>query len=735
MTSATGSEAVLSASACDYCGLPAPPAVEDEPTYCCFGCRFADAITRERDDHTTARWTLTRLGLGVFFSMNVMVFTMAMWSADVYETTASSFSTSLHGLFRQLCLLLTVPVLGLLGVPLLRHAWAGIRQRQLTSELLIALGVLAAFAFSAVSVIRGSGHIYFEVACMVLVLVTLGRWFEATGRQRASASLERLERLLPDSVSRVEHGVEESVPLDQVQPGDVLRIRAGERFPCDGVIAAGTTVVDEQIFTGESLPELRQTGDSVLAATANVDGDVRMRVTAAPRGGAFGRLLEILRQARLSRGRYQQRADRIAQWFVPVVALVAAGVFLARASAGVSPAVMASLSVVLIACPCALGLATPLAVWTAMSRAAESQVLFRSGSALERLADVQAIRWDKTGTLTDGTPAVSHVVMDGATDGRTIVEITRLLTDASTHVLSRAVSKYLEERHEETDAAGSVLLTEIRSVAGAGVESSLIGDRGANSRVRLGSMDFVSEVASECPPAVEAALVSAEQCGDAIVAVGWNGRIRCVFLLCERLRDESLSTVAACHELGLDGKILTGDRPTRAARWAEVLRIPVAGGLRPEQKLDEILETRARLGVVAMVGDGINDAPAIAAADVGIALGCGADVTRDSGSVCITSSNLHRIPWAIRLARKTRRIVRQNLTWAFAYNTVGIALAATGRLNPAIAAALMLASSLVVIVNSMRLREDEQPDGRRSKDHVTLRSTTPDEMQSMAGAS
>ena len=706
--------------ACDYCGLPVPGCTEGtlcEPVFCCFGCRFADTVTRERDDETATRWTLTRLGLSVFFAMNVMVFTMARWSHDVYEQDSGELSSSLHGMFRYLCLLLTLPVMTMLGVPLFKHAIDGLKQRRLTSELLIVVGVVAAFVFSTVSVFRGTGHTYFEVACMVLVLVTFGRWIEATGRVKASAVIEKLQRLLPDTVTKILGAEERDVATDTLEIGDHLRIRAGERFPVDGRIVSGRSTVDEQVFTGESLPVERCVGDTVLAGTVSLDGDIIIEASAGPGEGSFAGLLHILHTARTTRGHYERLADRVTAWFIPAVGAIALAVFIGHLQTGLLPAVMTSLSVVLIACPCALGLATPLAVWSALGRAAEGHVLFRNGEALERLATTRAVRFDKTGTLTDGNPHVTRTVLDPQTDAREVDGVANELSRASNHVFSRAISQSLDDQPASVHGE----LTDVRTVAGRGISATFAQD-GPVNQVVFGSRKFIEDNNASVPSNIRDALeANADQ--SAVVLVAWDQRVRALFLIGEQLRAESRAAITACRSLGCDVEVLTGDHVERAAKWRDELGVPVSAGMTPEDKLKRVLAARGQHGSVAMVGDGINDAPALAAADVGISLGCGADVSRDSADVCVMSDDLSRIPWAIELSQRTRRIVRQNLAWAFGYNSAGILLASSGLLNPAIAAGLMLGSSLFVIVNSMRLsgfeadRDALKPQGTAS--HVT----------------
>ncbi|MGZ3469628.1 MAG: heavy metal translocating P-type ATPase, partial [Isosphaeraceae bacterium] len=406
---------------CDYCQSPLPtgwwgrwadpPEVEAAELYCCLGCRMAAAIVQEKGEAGAARGMLTRLGLSIFFSMNVMAFTMALWTTDVYEAAGpeNQLLIVMHGLFRHVVLLFSLPVLFLLGVPLAGGTWQNLRRGVLSTDALLCLGVSAAFAASFLSVFRGTGPIYFEVGCVILVMTTLGRWLEAAGRLKATSALDALTRLLPLDVRRLGPGTEHEqvVPLAEVKVGDRLRILPGERFPADGQVERNAALVDEQVLTGESRPVFKEQGARILGGTLNLDGDLVVRVNAVGPDGTLARLVELVKQARLSKGRYQRLVDRISTWFFPIVAGIAVLAFLLHWAFGsLGQGLMAGLAVSLIACPCALGLATPLAVWSAIGQAANHQVLFRSGEALERLADIGAVRFDKTGTLTTGAAVV-----------------------------------------------------------------------------------------------------------------------------------------------------------------------------------------------------------------------------------------------------------------------------------------------------------------------------------------
>jgi len=679
-------------TACTYCSLPVagdvPPG---ETAYCCFGCRFAATVTGAKGDEGEARWLATALGISVFCTMNVVMLTMALWSYA--SQPQSRFEVGLAEFLRYGALLFAAPVLLLLGRPLAIHAIEQLRQGVLSTDLLLLIGVIAAYAVSVVSTIRSAGHVYFEVGCVILTFVTLGRWLEATGRLQASAALDDLERLLPDMVRCInECGPAEMVPRHTIASGQRVRVLSGERIPVDGRIARGRGVVDEQFFTGESTPVEKHAGDCVLGGSLNLEGDLTIEVTAPASAGALGRLIDAVRSARLRKGHYQKLADQWSQWFFPVIAATTLATLLVHGlRTGWAPALLTALSVVLIACPCALALATPLAIWAALSNAAQRGVLFRSGEALERLAGVRAVCWDKTGTLTTGFPIVRDLLCQHESDKALIESLAGALVAGSTHVYSTAIRQFLDRPSTHS---------EIETVIGRGLRADAQG----YGRVCLGSSSFVANEGLLLGPALTEQLSLPAQSEAACVLIGWQGEVRGAFVLEESLRPEVRQAMDACRTLDLELSVLTGDLRERAEKWREALQLPVLAELLPEQKIDAIRQTHDRCGSVAMVGDGLNDAPALAAADIGIAMGCGADVTRDSADVCLLANDLRLVPWAIQLSRRTVRTIRQNLFWSFAYNSVGVIAAASGWLHPAFAAVLMVVSSLMVLGNSLRLR-------------------------------
>jgi heavy metal translocating P-type ATPase len=697
----------LQACACAYCGLPVAGRWRDdaEPAYCCYGCRFAAAVTEARaEGGSESRWMFARLGLAIFFTMNVMVFAMALWSGELYEAD----DAPLAGLFRYLSMFFALPVLCWLGGPLAENAWDAGRRGRFSTDLLLVLGVAAAYGYSTISVLRDTGPIYFEVGCMVLLLVTIGRWLEATGRARATHALDALAKLLPERVRLLDDRSEK--PLGDVAIGDRLHVRAGERVPCDGIVLRQPAWLDEQLLTGESGPRAKEPGDTVYAGTLNLDGDLFMEVQRRPEAGAVARIVRMIRQAQERKGRCEQVADRLTAWFLPLVGLlaIAAGVHHGLED-GIDHGLMTGLAVVLIACPCALGIATPLAVWVATGTAARHQVLFQSGATLERLAAVRHLCFDKTGTLTQTAGCrVSRWI--AADDGDGALDRARALAAASNHGLSRAIVA------EDGATPQAAQCTGVRTLPGRGLSGTwpLTGEM-----VWLGSERLMTEQQLAMPVALAEPTHAARAAGQPLVLVGWSGSVRGLFVVSEEVRPEAPAALTELRALGVGVTVLSGDHEGRATVVAHELGVAVRGDLLPEAKAAFLARLR---GPVGMVGDGINDGPALAAADIGIAMGCGADVARDTAGVCLLNDDLTRLPWAIRLARRTVHVMRQNLFWALVYNVVGIGLAATGRLNPVFAAAAMALSSLLVVANSLRLRASEpRPSG---SGEVCTRSVT-----------
>jgi heavy metal translocating P-type ATPase len=565
-------------------------------------------------------------------------------------------------------------------------------------SMLLVIGVIAALTYSVWSLITESGHVYFEVVCTVLVAVTLGRWFEATGKLRSTEALRGLKQLLPDRVRLLLGSGEQFVSAAELVVGDVFRVLPGERIAADGTIVCHEAAVDEQAVTGESLPVLRHPGDRVISGTLVVDGPLDIRATAAIKEGTLARMIEAVAGATAARTRYERLAEQISRWFLPVVMFAALTTFAVNAWLGNSAAgLLAALAVLVIACPCALGLATPMALWAAVGRAARAGVLIRDGDAWAALARAKTICFDKTGTLTTGEAAVEAVQYVEGTDQHVVLSVARALSRSSDHPLAAAVGRYAQARLARATAIHRALVHPGRGIAALSDE--------IDTTAYLGSRQWMAE----CGQSLPSELTPWDRRGEDAAAetfVAWAGRVRARFVIRESVRPEAETSIVLLRRLGLGCVVLTGDRVPRAQLLAKALGLDCQGFLLPDGKVTTIRKLRSA-GPVVMVGDGINDAPALAAADVGIALGSGTDISRDTASVCLLTSDLSRLPWLIRLARRTEHAIRWNLAWAFGYNVAGIGLAAAGWLHPVIAAVAMMVSGLLVVVNSLALAHFE----------------------------
>jgi heavy metal translocating P-type ATPase len=424
-----------------------------------------------------------------------------------------------------------------------------------------------------------------------------------------------------------------------------------------------------------------------------------VRVTTRPQHSSLATIVEMVRQARQKKGRYERMADRVARWFLPGVIVVAACVlgFHAR-HGGVDQGLLAGLAVLLIACPCALGLATPMAVWSALAAASRAGVLFGDGEAIERLGTVRAIRFDKTGTLTTGVPRIQRFIVGDPCQRDEVLRRAGCLARASTHAFSAAIARAADESAGgDAEAAPRPLVC---TSPGQGLSTQF---HAGETPTRLGSLRWLQRSGLQMDDPIARAVTDAMIAGHSLSAIGWNGRIEGLFVFSEALRPGAREALVDCAAEGCDVAVLTGDHNARGRTLARELSVAVQAELLPTAKVAALAQARSAHGPVAMVGDGVNDAPALAASDLGIALGCGADISRHSASVCLVGNDVALVPWAIRLARQTRRVMRQNLCWAFGYNVVGIGLAAAGWLNPAWAAVAMVASSSLVVANSLRL--------------------------------
>jgi Cu+-exporting ATPase len=582
---------------------------------------------------------------------------------------------------------------------------------------LIALGVGAAYAFSVVATLapgvfpaafRTHGDqiaVYFEPAAVIVVLVLLGQVLELRARSRTSSAIKKLLGLAPTTARRIEaDGAERDVPLEQVHVGDRLRVRPGERVPVDGVIVEGATTVDESMVTGEPIPVEKTTTSTVTGGTVNGTGSVVMEAQRVGSDTLLAQIVRLVGEAQRSRAPIQRLADTVSGWFVPIVVLVAVVTFVVWGVWGPEPqlahALVNAVAVLIIACPCALGLATPMSIMVGTGRGAELGVLLRNAEALEVMEQVDTLVVDKTGTLTEGRPALTTVVPEGSLDDATLLRLVASLENVSEHPLAEAIVRGAEERGVRI---GQV--SDFRSVTGKGVVGHVEGRIVAIGNTAL-LADLGAQVTSTAPAD------DLRRNGETVMFVAVDGAYAGLIGVADRIKETTREAIAALHEEGLRIVMLTGDSRVTAEAVARAVGIDtVEAEVLPEQKAAVVKRLQAEGRRVAMAGDGINDAPALAQADVGIAMGTGTDVAMESAGVTLVKGDLRGIVRARRLSRATMRNIRQNLFFAFVYNALGVPVAAGVLypafgllLSPIIASAAMTFSSVSVIGNALRLR-------------------------------
>lgn len=599
-----------------------------------------------------------------------------------------------------LALALATPVQFWAGAPFYAASWRALRARSGNMDLLVALGTSAAYADSAVRALldpTGMPALYFEASAVVITLVLLGRWLEARAKASAAAALHALARLLP-ATARVERGGRiDEVPLEAVVIGDIVVVRPGECVPVDGTVVEGDSEVDELLITGESRPVAKSAEARLVGGSLNGSGLLRLRATAVGAGSTVARIVELVERAQASKAPVEKLVDRVSGLFVPIVLGLAALTFLGwwlidgDASAGLAAAV----AVLVIACPCALGLATPTAIIVGTGVAARHGILIRDADALEQAGRVNAVVFDKTGTLTEGKPAVTEIVATRNMPLNDMLALAAAAQSGSEHPLARAVLAEARNRWLSMPPP-----SEFQALSGRGLAATVNGRAVLVGSRRL--MDEQKVAIAEATAAQEAAM---EARGETVMHVAADRRLIGLIAVGDTLKPTAAAAIARLHARGIRTTILSGDNPGAVARVARELGVDQAvGGVLPENKLQEIARLRREGQVVAMVGDGINDAPALAAADIGIAMGTGTDVAINSAGLTLMRGDPGLVPEAIDLSRAILRRIRQNLFWAFIYNLAGIPVAALGLLDPVFAGAAMAFSSVSVVTNSLRLR-------------------------------
>lgn len=610
----------------------------------------------------------------------------------------------------------STPVVFWVGWPLLARFARSLRTLRFNMFTLIGLGVLAAWSYSTLLLVaphlipHQAGHggmaFYFESAAVITVLVLLGQLLELRARNATGSAIRALLNLAPKTALVVRDGSEIETPVEAIQAGDVLRIKPGARLPVDGIVVEGSSTVDESMLTGESMPQAKEAQSPVTGGTVNGNGTFLMRAERVGADTMLSQIVALTAQAQASRAPVQRVADRVSAWFVPAVVAVAVLTFLLWWSFGPQPslgfAVVNAVAVLIIACPCALGLATPMAVTVGLGRGAQLGVLIKNAATLERLQEIDIVMLDKTGTLTEGKPTVAEIVPLPGLSARDLLACAAAVESLSEHPIATAIVDAAKERNIPLAA-----VTDFQAITGGGV----LGNIG-ESEVFIGQASFLKKngVLIDAESQARSLQLQAEGC--TVVIVVLNEKPLGLIAIKDKVKETTPKAIESLHALGLKLQMITGDALATAQRVARDLGIDeVAAEVSPKEKLLQVYQARGKDRHVAFAGDGINDAPALAAADVGIAMGTGTDVAIESASITLVKGDLRSLHQAFALSRETMKIIRQNLAFAFLYNGLGIPLAAgllypfTGwLLNPMIASVAMSLSSVSVILNSLRLR-------------------------------
>lgn len=634
------------------------------------------------------RVLLVRFGTALFFTLQVKGYSLALY-AGYFQGMESEYRL----LIQSFAALLAAPVVFFSGWPFLTGGWRSMRNLAPDMDLLVALGVLAAYGYSLFAMHLGT-EVYFDTAAMIVTLILLGRLLEHGARRRASAGVERLLRLSPERACRIDGELLNEVDGEELKSGDLILVRPGERFPVDVRLGEGQTEVDEAIISGEAMPVAKKGGDEVAGGVINLGCAVQATVLRPAAESFIARVAAMVTEAQLRKAPVQRLADRVVAIFVPMVLLLAVltGLVWLSLGAGIQAALLPAVAVLVVACPCALGLATPTAILVASGAGAGRGLLFRGGDVIEKSAGLQVAAFDKTGTLTMGRPTVSAIMLaneqevEAKINGELeMLTLAARLAAGSSHPLARAI---LAEASRRGVSVASGLA---EAVPGRGIRES-----GPAGLVLLGNLRFLAEAGVEVP--------AAAQTGQTASHLALAGLYQGTFFFDDPLRPEAVGAIAQLRMLGLESVLLSGDHSDTVGRVAGQIGIDkYHGGMDPREKKAWVDLAGQEGKSVLMTGDGINDAPALAAAAVGCSLGGGTDIALESAGLVLIRPDLNRLPEAIVLARRTLRIIRQNLFWAFFYNLLALPLAAAGSLAPIHAAAAMAASSLCVLGNSLRL--------------------------------
>lgn len=638
----------------------------------------------------------TRLLIGGVMVLHDMIIGAGIYGRELLGM-ASPETQWLVDFFQIMMLVTSIPVLLLLGLPILRAGFASLLRGQPNIHTLITIGTFSAFALSVRNLMAGHGGLYFDTATMLIFLVSIGRWLEMQAHKSSNKAVARLLEQIPQIATVITDESDKALDLAELKPGMRVRVRPGERFPVDGLIAVGEGDVDESLLNGEPKPATHRPGDMVKAGTVNLDGSFEIITTAVGDSTMAGQIGRLLHEALWARSPLERTVDRLSAWMTPIALALAALSFLFwNSHAGLETGLIVALSVLLISCPCALGLATPLTLWLSLGRAASSGAILRSTAALERLAKVRNVFFDKTGTLTQLPMNVREIYIGRPFEGKgeetrenDFIQIIASIERDSEHPFAKAIVEFAKSKQVGLKKSKS-----FKVLPALGVKAEL-----NDKQIVIGSARLMSVERLNISAAASQQAEAWKEAGLVVVYAGWDGQVKGMVGLGETVRAEAEEVVYQLQSRGLHLAVLTGDELSAGVRWQKLLGIPVKAALSPDQKMRNLAMN------AAMVGDGINDGPSLAAAAIGIAMNQGTDVARTAADIVLMRDDLRLLPWLMDLSREAMRRVRQNLGWAMIYNLIGVALAMAGLLQPVFSAFAMVASSILVTSNAMKMNK------------------------------
>jgi len=628
--------------------------------------------------------------------MNIMFFSYVIYIGFFQE-----LNIEIRRIVPYLLLVLSTPSVFWCGSVIHQKALWSLRNRKLSMEVLLSISILSSYFFSIYSLIRGSDHLYFDTSAGLVALLLIGKFIESSAKQKAMDNINRLYMMLPGKARIKTNEGTSFVPVDKLHEGDMFIVYGGEKIPADGIILKGDTTVDESMLTGESTPVPKNAGDGIFASTTNYDGIIEASVTGTGDESVLSRIIKLVENAMLKKSKIEQIADQFTRYFIPVIFTISfmTFIYIILSTYKLETALVRAITVLVVACPCALGIATPLAVLFGIERSSKEGVLIRDGSVLQNLGSIDTVVFDKTGTITEGKLVMTGI--SGENIGENTISIIASVESCSNHPIGKAVVNYCTDNRLPVYEAEKIV-----AIPGMGLKGKVAAEQpeGQSYKVILGNEKFLESEGKIIPDSIRnQALLEAES-GNSIVFFSINDKTAGYISLNDKIKKGIKAVVDRLKKSNVDVMLLSGDSEVTTSKIAEMAGIKsFKSGSVPGNKLLEIAILQKTGKTVAMVGDGVNDAPAIAQADIGIAMGSGTDIAIESSDVVMLRNEISLVPFVIGLSKRTVKIIKQNLLWAFLYNSIGVFLAVSGILNPLIAAVAMVCSSITVIGNSMRL--------------------------------